>query len=104
MRGGGVIGLKKISTIEAKLDTIMNRMNNQERRGNSYNEVGTVDGTEQKIIAEQGLAYEGPYNVEESQFINGNKSYNFKINNNLPTHYTPALRNHENFYYGGRMQ
>ena len=41
---GRVIKLNKMSTIEAKLDTIMNRMNNKERRGHSYNEVGVVEG------------------------------------------------------------
>ena len=28
-------------------------------------------------------------------------SYHFKPNPNLPTDYNPALRNHENFSYGG---
>ena len=31
-RTGGVIELNKMTTIEAKLDAIMNKMNNQERR------------------------------------------------------------------------
>ena len=31
-----------MSAIEAKLDTIMNMMSNQERKGHSYIEVGTV--------------------------------------------------------------
>ena len=98
LRGSGVIELNKMSTIEAKPDTIMNRMNNQERRGHSCNEVGTVEEVEHKKIVEQGLAHEGPYNVEKAQYIDGNRSYNFKPNNNLPTYYTPALRNHENFF------
>ena len=33
--------------------------------------------------------------------MNEQRSYHFKLNLNLPTHYTPALRNHENFSYGG---
>ena len=33
-----------MSAIEAKLDTITNMMNNQERKGNSCNEVGVVEG------------------------------------------------------------
>ena len=99
-----VIELNKMSTTEAKLDTIMNKMNDQERRGNSCNEVGGVDGVGQKCATNERLAHEGPYQVEEAQFVNGNRSYNFKPNKNLPTHYTPALRNHENFSYGGGMQ
>ena len=43
---GGVIELSKMSAIEAKLDTIMNRMSNQEKRGHSCNEVRNVEGAE----------------------------------------------------------
>ena len=32
-----------MSAIEAELDTIMYRLNNQERRGHSCNEVGTIE-------------------------------------------------------------
>ena len=84
LRRGGVIELNKMLAIEAKLDAIMNMMNNQERRGYSYNEVGTVKEAEQKSIADQGLAQEGLYQVEEAQFVNRNGSYNFKPNSNLP--------------------
>ena len=48
--------------------------------------------------------HEGSYQVEEAQYLNANRSYNFKPNLNLPTHYTPTLRNHENFSYGGGAQ
>ena len=60
-----MIELKKMSTIEAKLDAIMNRSKNQETRGHSCNEVGIVEGAEKKCVADQGLAHEGPYQVEE---------------------------------------
>ena len=56
-----MIELKKMLAIEAKLDSIMNMMNNQKRRGHSYNEVGIVEGAEQKNVDDQGLAHEGPY-------------------------------------------
>ena len=49
----------------------------------------------------EGLVKEEPYQVEEAQYLNANKSSTFKPNPNLPTHYTPALTNHENFLYGG---
>ena len=88
-----------MTAIEAKLDALMNKMGNQERRMHSAHEVGTVERNEQKSSAEKGLALEGPQ-VEEAQFLNANRSYNFKPNLNLPTHYTPALRNHDNFSYG----
>ena len=66
--------------------------------------MGNVEEAGQKCVADEGLSHEGPYQVEEAQYINGNRSNNFKPNNNLPTHYTLALRNHENFSYGGGVQ
>ena len=33
--------------------------------------------------------------------MNEPRSYHFKPNPNLPSHYNLALRNHENFSYGG---
>ena len=59
---------------------------------------------EQRVLNGEGLVNDGPYHTEEVQFVNGNKSYNFKLNINLPTHYTPALRNNENFSYGLAVQ
>ena len=94
LRTSDVIKLNKMLAIEAKLDAIMNIMNNQDKIGHSVNEVGIVDGVEKKNVVDQGLAHKGPYYVEEVQYLNGNRSYNFKPNNNLPTHYTHALRNH----------
>ena len=88
-------------SIEAKLDELMNKLGNEERRMHLALEVRTLEESEQKSSTEEGLAHEGPYQVEEAQFVNGNISYNFKPNLNLPTHYTPTLRNHENFSYGG---
>ena len=99
-----MIELNRMTSIEAKLDALMNKLGNQERRMHSAHEVGTVEGNEQKSSVDEGLAHEGPYQVEEAQFVNGNISYNFKSNLNLLTHYTPALRNHENFSYGSGAQ
>ena len=41
---GGVLELNKMTAIEAKLDAIMNRLNNQERRIHNVNEVGLMQG------------------------------------------------------------
>ena len=103
LRIEGVIKLIKMETIEAKLDAIMNIMNQQEI-SNSVNEVGTVEGAKHNCFDDQGLSHEAPYHVDEVQYLNGNRSYNFKPNNNLQTHYTPALRNHENLSYAGGMR
>ena len=65
--------------------------------------MGTLED-EQRILNDEGLANNGPYHVEEVQFVNGNRSYNFKPNINHPTHYTLTLRNHENLSYGPTIQ
>ena len=96
-KGSGVIELNRMTTIEAKLDALMNKLGNKERRMHLAHEVRIVEESEQKSSGGEGIAHECPYQVEEAQFVNGNRSSNFKPNLNLPTHYTPALRNHENF-------
>ena len=49
----------------------------------------------------EGSADENPYVIEETNYLNEQRSYHFKPNPNLPTHYNTTLRNHENFSYGG---
>ena len=46
-----MIELNKMSTIEAKLDALMSKINNRERRSHSANAVGIEEGGEQKCIA-----------------------------------------------------
>ena len=95
----GVIERNKMTEIEANLNALMSGLGNQYRRVHSAHEVGVVVDAKKKN--EEGLVHEGPYNMEEVQYIQGNKGYNFKPNNNLPTHHTLALRNDENLSYGG---
>ena len=47
-----MIELNKMTTIEAKLDAIMNIMNSQERRSHSVNEMGIVNGVEKNSVAD----------------------------------------------------
>ena len=89
-----------MTAIEAKLDAVMNKLGSNERRMHTAHEVGAVDEGERRKSAEEEPNHEGSYQIEESQYLNAIKSYTFKPNPNLPTHYTPALRNHENFSYG----
>ena len=56
-----MIELNKMTAIEAKLDALMNKLGNQERRMHPAHEVRTVEESEQKSSAEEGLVYEGPY-------------------------------------------
>ena len=103
LKGSGMIELNQMTTIE-KSDALMTKMGNNERIMDSTNEVGTIDENEKRNSADDRLAHEGPYQVEEAHHLNANRSYNFKPNLNLPTHYSPALMNHENFSYGRRAR
>ena len=91
-----------MTAIEVKLDAVMNKLGNIERRMHTAHEVGAVEERIRRSAEE--LVGEEPYQVEETKYMNEKKSYHFKPNPNLPTHYTPALRNHENFSYGEGAQ
>ena len=99
LKGNGLIGLDRITAIEAKLEAVLNKLGSNERRMHTAHEVGAVE----EIIrrSAKGLIDEDPHQVEETKYMNEKRSYYFKPSPNLPTHYTPALRNHENFSYGG---
>ena len=99
-KGNGMIELNKMSAIEAKLDTLMHRL---DKRMHSANEIEAVE-REGRVNNAEGRAEESSYAVEEANYLNEHRAYHFKPNPNLPTHYTPALRNHENFSYGRRAQ
>ena len=73
-----------MSAVEAKLDALMNKISMQERKNQSAYLVGTVED-EQRVLNDEGLANDGSYHVEEVQFVNGNRNYNFKPNTNLTT-------------------
>ena len=99
-RGSGVIELNKMIAMETKLDVIMHMMDKQDKKLHSAHEIGAVerDGIRRST---EGPTEEDPYTVEEANYLNEQRSYHFKPNPNLPTHYNPALRNYENFSYGG---
>ena len=99
-RGKGVMELSKMTTMEVKLDAIMHRMDKQERKMHTAHEIGAVEREAMRRSGEVPTE-EDSYEVEEAKNMDEPRSYNFKPNPNLPTHYSPALRNHENFSYGG---
>ena len=90
-KGSRLIELNKMTTMEAKLDAIMHNLGNQEKRMNFAHEIRAVerDGIRRSV---GGLIDEDPYQVEEVNYLNEQRSYHFKSNPNLPTHYTPAAR------------
>ena len=98
-RGKMVMELSKMTAMEAKLDAIMHRMDKQERKMHTAHEIGSVEREAMRRSAEVP-AEEDSYGVEEVKYMNEPRNYHFKPNPNLPTHYSPALRNHENFSYG----
>ena len=95
-RGKEVMELSKMTAMEAKLDAIMHRMDKQERKMHTANEIGVVERELMRRSAEVPIE-EDPYGAQEVKYVNEQRSYHFKPNPNLPTHYNPALRNHENF-------
>ena len=91
LKGSSMLELNRMTAIKEKLDALMSKMGNHERRMHSANEVGTVNENEKRNSAEEGLAHEDPYQVKEAQYLNATRSYNFKPNLNLPTHYTSVV-------------
>ena len=61
-----MIELNRMTAIEAKLDVLMSKLNTQERRSYLENAVKTKEGGEHKSMTDEGLAHEGPYQVEEA--------------------------------------
>ena len=88
--------LSKMTTMEAKLDAIMHRIDKQERKMHT----AAVEREAMRRSAEIPTK-EDAYEVEQVKYVDELRSYHFKPNPNLPTHYSPALRNHENFSFGG---
>ena len=99
-RGKGVMELSKMTAMEANLDAIMHRMDKQERKLHTAHEIEAVE-RELMIRSAEVPTEEDSYGAEEVKYVNEQRSYHFKPNPNLPTHYNPSLRNHENFSYGG---
>ena len=99
-RGKGVMELSKMTAMEAKLDAIMHRMDKQERKMHTAHEIGAVERELMRRSADVPTE-EDSYGAEEVKYVNKTRNYHFKTNPNLATHYNPALRNHENFSYGG---
>ena len=78
----------------------MHRIDKQEKRLHPAHEIRAVERDRIRRSAE-GPTEEDPYQIKEAKYMNEQRSYHFKPNPNLPTHYNLTLRNHENFSYGG---
>ena len=82
------------------LEAIMNRMDKQKRKMHTAHEIGVVERELLRGSADVPTE-ELFYDAEEVKYLGEPMSYHFKPNPDLPEHYHPALRNHENFSYGG---
>ena len=103
MKGNGLIGLDRMTAIKKKkLDAVMNKLGNNEKRMHTGHEVRAMEERSRRSV--EGLVNEEPYQVEETKYMNKQRSYHFKPNPNLPKHYKPTLRNHENISYRGGAQ
>ena len=68
-KGSGVIELNKMTVMEAKIDAIMHKLGNQEKRMHYAHEIGAVgrDGIRRSV---EGPIEEDPYQVEEANYLN----------------------------------
>ena len=68
-KGSGVIELNKMTAMEVKLDAIMQKLGNQEKRMHYAHEIGAMERDGIRRIAE-GPIDENPYQVEEANYLN----------------------------------
>ena len=68
MRENGLIGLDRTTTIEAKLDAVMNKLSSNERRMHIAHKVGAV--REGRRNSTEGYEEEELYQVEETKYMN----------------------------------
>ena len=68
-KGSGVIELNKMTVMEEKLDVIMHKLGNQEKKMHYAHEIGALgrDGIRRSA---EGPINEDPYQVEESNYLN----------------------------------
>ena len=91
---GGLHKVDRMSSLEAKFEALMERLNQQAPKEPTIGEIA--------YMQEQGaLMANPPLQIEEANYVN-NRSYTFRPNNNLPFHYYLGLRNHENFSYSNQ--
>ena len=72
----------------------MTKLNQQTHREPTFGEIAYVK-------TQESMLENATSQVEEVNYLN-NRGYIFQPNNNLPMHYHPRLRNHENLSYGNQ--
>ena len=88
-RQEGIHEINRISSLEAKFEVLMTRLNQQAPKVPTLGEIAYMQ-SQNAFVANPSLQ------IEDTNYVN-NRSYTFRPNNNLPTRYHAWLRNHENF-------
>ena len=83
-----------MSFLEAKFEALIARLNQQAPKEPTIREIAYMQ-------ARGALMANPPLQIKNSNYVN-NRSYTFRRNNNLPSHYHLGLRNHENFFYNNQ--
>ena len=68
LKGNGLIGLDRMTAIEAKLEAVLNKLGSNERRMHNAHEVGAIEERIRRSV--EGLVDEEPYQVEETKYMN----------------------------------
>ena len=68
MRGSGLMGLDRMTAIEAKLDAVMNKLSRNEKRMHTVLEIGAVQ--EASRYSAEGHEEDEPYQVAEAKYMN----------------------------------
>ena len=89
-RTASVLEVDRLSAIEAKLAALTNHITQQAQKGSTMGQMA--------VMQEQASVNEQAFELGNVQYVNNNGDYVFQPNNNLPSHYHPGLRNHENSY------
>ena len=92
---GGLIEVDRMSSLEEKFDALITRLNQQAPRELTIGEIAYMQ-THGALMANP------PLQIEDENYVN-NRSYTFRPNNNLHSHYHSGLRNHENFSYNNQV-
>ena len=85
---GGIHEIDRISSLEAKFEALMTRLNQQALKEPTLGEIAYMQ-------THNTLMENTPLQIEDANYVN-NRSYTFRPNNNFPSHYHSGLRNHEN--------
>ena len=93
-RQAGLHEVDRMSSLEAKFEALMARLNQQAPKEPTIGEIAYMQA-QGAIMANPSLQ------IEDLNYVN-NRSYTFRPNNNQPSHYHPGLMNHEKFSYSNQ--